>query len=154
MSVIEAIDEAMRHLPSRMDSLEARVLLVAIGMQESRLVHRRQIGGPARGLWQFERGGGVAGVLSHRATANYARHLCGVRGVDPDPSAVWSAMEHDDVLAAGFARLLLWSDPKPLPAVGDVDGSWACYIRTWRPGKPHPHTWPALYRQALKIVGE
>ena len=28
-------------------------MLLAIGLQESRFVHRRQIGGPACGFWQF-----------------------------------------------------------------------------------------------------
>jgi hypothetical protein len=34
-------------------------------------------------------------------------------------------------------------------AIGDADGAWAYYLNTWRPGKPHPETWPALYVQAL-----
>jgi hypothetical protein len=35
-------------LPGRFASLEATVLLVAIGLQESRFKYRQQIGGPAR----------------------------------------------------------------------------------------------------------
>jgi len=56
------------------------------------------------------------------------------------------------VLAAGVARLLLWTDPKALPAIGDADAGWSLYLRTWRPGKPHPKTWPALYAQAMAVV--
>jgi len=47
---------------------------------------------------------------------------------------IWVVIGFDDVLAAGLARLLLWSDPRRLPAVGDEEGSWALYLRTWRPG--------------------
>jgi hypothetical protein len=66
---------------------------------------------------------------------------------------VYNSLAHDDVLAAAFARLLLWTDPQRLPSLGDADGAWALYLRTWRPGKPHPQTWPALYAQALAAVG-
>jgi len=38
------------------------------------------------------------------------------------------------VLAAGLARLLLWTDRPPLPALQDVEGGWQLYLRTWRPG--------------------
>lgn len=132
------------------DTPEGRVELLAIGLQESRFEHRRQIGGPARGWWQFERGGGVVGVLTHKASATKAQFLCSARGIAPSADKVYSTLEHDDVLAAGFARLLLLTDPKPLPAVGDVDGAWAYYLRNWRPGKPHPKTWSALYEKALE----
>ncbi|MNL86831.1 hypothetical protein D3C87_2157110 [compost metagenome] len=56
------------------------------------------------------------------------------------------------MLAAGVARLLLWTDPKTLPSIGDVDAAWALYLRTWRPGKPHPQTWPALHALAVAEV--
>jgi hypothetical protein len=67
-------------------------------------------------------------------------------------AAVYAALEHDDVLAAAFARLLLWTDPEPLPAVGEVQRAWALYLRTWRPGKPHRQTWDALYAQTMEEV--
>ncbi len=111
----------------------ARLILLAITGQEADARFRRQHGnGPARGLWQFERGGGVAGVLGHRASIGLAGALCAWRGVLAGSTEVHAALEHDDVLAAGFARLLLWTDPKPLPA--DEEGAWALYLRTWRPG--------------------
>lgn len=55
----DILDPALKLLPS-MDSVRARMMLLAIGLQESRFEHRRQLGnGPARGFWQFESGGGV-----------------------------------------------------------------------------------------------
>ena len=107
-----------------MDTPQARCMLLAIGLQESRFVHRRQIGGPARGFWQFEQGGGVRGVLAHPASAALARQVCQVRGVPPTAPSVYSRLELDDVLAAAFARLLL-TDPARLPRTGDADAAWA-----------------------------
>jgi hypothetical protein len=143
-----AISPALTLLPPAMTSPAARILLLAIGLQESRFQHRRQINGPARGFWQFEKNGGVLGVLTHPSSRDAAHTLCENRNVGPLSATVYTALETDDVLAAGFARLLLWTDPWRLPAGGDADGAWALYLRTWRPGKPHPHTWAALYAQA------
>ncbi|WP_429941973.1 hypothetical protein [Achromobacter xylosoxidans] len=152
-----AITPALALLPARMATAEARVMLLAIGLQESRFVHRRQIVGPARGFWQFEKGtrasrGGVWGVYLHAASKNHLAALCKARSVACNPDAIYAALEYDDVLAAGVARLLLWTDPKALPAIGDADEGWALYLRTWRPGRPHPKTWPALYAQAMAAV--
>ncbi|WP_116520994.1 hypothetical protein [Achromobacter insuavis] len=159
------LNPALNLLPTTMDSARARVMLIAIALQESRLVHRWQVidpkrpdvKGPARGLFQFEKGtrasrGGVWGVFLHAASKDHLAALCKARSVACDPDAIYAALEYDDVLAAGVARLLLWTDPKALPPVGDADAGWALYLRTWRPGKPHPGTWPDLYRQAAAEV--
>lgn len=152
----DAIDCAMAILPASMDSPEARIMLRAIGLQESRLKARVQIVdgkpiGPAHGFWQFEKGGGVRGVLTHPATKRLAQSVCLARGVNGDPKSVWDALAVDDCLAAAFARLLLFTDPAPLPAIGDVSGAWEYYLRVWRPGKPHFKTWPDLYRRAMEF---
>jgi hypothetical protein len=145
---------ALAMLPARMTSPEAEVMLLAIGLQESRFRHRRQIRGPARGLWQFELGG-VRGVMTHTASRAYARIACAQRDVTYDASEVYNRLEHDDVLAAAFARLLLWTDAEPLPKLGDIPAAWALYAsprRTWSPGKPHRHTWDDLYHEAHRAV--
>lgn len=151
-----AIAEALGLLPANMRTTEARVMLYAIGLQESRFTHRRQLVGnpprpvgPAKGFWQFERGGGCIGVVNHPSSRAHMQRICGERGVDFTSAALWNAIETDDVLAAAAARLLLWTDPGPLPARGDVDGAWACYVNTWRPGKPHRGTWDGFYAQAM-----
>jgi hypothetical protein len=141
---------ALLLLPERMDTTAARRMLLAIGLQESRLIHRRQIRGPARGLWQFEEGGGCLGVLRHPASARLAEDVCLRRQVTPEPRQLYLALADDDVLAAAMARLLLWTDPAPLPE--DAETAWAYYLRTWRPGKPHPHTWPGFWRTASEAV--
>ncbi len=164
----QAIVPALAFLPARMNSKEALVMLFAIGLQESGFLHRRQMGnGPARGFWQFERDGGTAGVLRHKASYLHALAVCKLRGLTDlkeaelikghTPNSIveraYHAFEHDDVLAAVFARLLLWTDAKQLPELGDVQGAWDLYLRTWRPGKPHRRTWDALYKQALAEGG-
>ncbi|AZY50078.1 hypothetical protein C0J09_13785 [Bordetella avium] len=152
-----AVAPALTLLPANMDTPRARVMLLAIGLQESRFVHRRQIGGPARGFWQFEKGtrasrGGCWGVYLHASSRGHLGVLCKARSVACDPDSIYAAVEYDDVLAAGVARLLLWTDAHALPGVGDQAGGWDLYLRTWRPGKPHPHTWPGLYAQAVAEV--
>jgi len=148
----KSIPAAYRLLPAGMDSRNATVILLAIGLQESRFIHRLQIGGPARGFWQFERGGGVRGVLRHWATRAATIKVCAARQCALLPNAVYLQIAEDDVLAAAFARLLLYSDPAELPAFGDAEGAWALYVRTWRPGKPHVKTWAALYAAAVQSI--
>src|SRR5690606_35371438 len=80
----QIMDPALDLLPARMGSIEARVMLLSIALQESGLAHRWQVvdlarpqaKGPARGLLQFERGGGVRGVLTHPASRDYAADVC------------------------------------------------------------------------------
>lgn len=164
------IDPALKLLPDVMDTPAARIQLLATGRQESRFLHRRQIIlvadkqsgemvpkplGPAKSFWQAEKGGGmVRGVRTHPATRDLARTLCAARKVRPIDTAIWNAIENDDVLAAGLARLLLWSDPQPMPAVGDWNSAWRLYLRTWRPGHPREETWHGFYQQALEFVME
>lgn len=160
--VHSAIDPALRILPTRMDSPPARIMLLAIGLQESRFMYRYQkvagkpyVKGPAKGFWQFEQGGGVVGVMTHRATKVHAQALCEARGVTFEARAIHYYMEDDDVLAAGMARLLLWADAKPLPAVdASHDEAWETYLRCWRPGKPHRGTWDEFHKQARAQVTE
>ncbi|SAK67056.1 hypothetical protein AWB76_03918 [Caballeronia temeraria] len=155
-----AIGPALDILPRAMDSAPARVMLLSIGQQESGFVARRQMGGgPARGLWQFEQGtqvsrGGVWGVFLHDASRYWLSVLCGARRVAFDPVVIYSALERDDVLAAGVARLMLFTDPGKLPAVDDAAGAWALYLRTWRPGKPRPETWSAYHLRAVAVASK
>lgn len=127
------------------DTFEARRILLAIALQESSLAHRRQVGsdgvedGPAASFWQFEKGGGCKGVLTHRAVAPRMREVCLAFNVEPTQQGLWEAMRYNDIVAAIAARLLLYTLPVALP-VSSNEG-WAQYIAAWRPGKPHPSTW-------------
>lgn len=155
-----AIDPAMALLPKVMDSAEARVMLLSVGLQESRFMWRFQKlagrpyeKGPARGYWQFEAGGGVKGVMKHPATEKLAREVCDTLYVPWSETQIHATLEHSDTLAAAFARLLLWADRLPLPKLtASHDEAWLCYVRGWQPGKPHRETWDEFHAQALGQV--
>lgn len=147
--------------PEMMRSRRAWAMLLAIGLQESKFLARRQgSDGPARGFWQFERGnstsrGGVWGVMNNSMTSRHAinvltelryEHLVGkVREVH-------YVIHDNDVLAAAFARLLLWTVPARLPDSSDPGAGWAQYLHGWHPGQPHPTTWDENFATAWRAV--
>ena len=144
------IPAAMSPLPAKMDTPEARAMLVAIALQESNLQYRKQIGGPALGffMWELPQVGlvlrhEVIGPLALKVLADLAYSV----GVPPYEK-IHDAMQHNDILQCTFSRLMLWPDAAPLPQRGDVQGSLATYLRVWRPGRPHPEKWPANWAQA------
>lgn len=141
-------------LPPGLQSPQADAMLLAIALQESACVHRKQVKGPAKGFWQFEAGGGVKGVLTHPASSQQARTalvaLC-YSGSLTVPQ-IHTALEHNDVLACVFARLLLYTLPSPLPLKHQAKEGWRQYISAWRPGKPHPDTWDGHYARAWSLV--
>lgn len=120
---------------NRLRSAQATVLLLAIQLQEAPNQEQKQTGGPAVGTYQFERGGGIAGVLRHDASRRLAVAVCQALGVPPTVDGVATALQNtNDTLDAALARLLLWTDRPPLPALGDVEGAFQTYLRVWRPG--------------------
>jgi hypothetical protein len=138
-------------LPAKFDSIPARVMLLAIGGQESAFAVRRQKGGgPAVSFWQFELGG-IRGVMTCTATKDLAAAVCGVLGIPFDARSIYNAMPTNDRLGCAFARLLLYSSPAALPKLGDVQAGWRYYAGLWRPGKPRPLDWPANYTPALAL---
>jgi hypothetical protein len=154
-SVIEPGITDLHRLGGPTVSRDAQRMLLAIALQESgpNLNARYQSSpstspGPARGWWQFEQGGGVAGVLAHGSSKDLAGKACALYSVVAAQAAVWRALEGHDRLAACFARLLLLTDPPALPT--SQQAGWDCYMRLWRPGKPHPENWPANWQTATQ----
>jgi hypothetical protein len=154
---VVGIRPAMELLPSPWNSPAARAMLRAIALQESRLRHRRQINGPARGFYQFELGnlttqtGGVVGVLNDRRVREHVTRAVHRLQYMADPMAIYVAIEHNDVLASVLARALLWTVPEPLPNRLEVRAAWDQYVSVWRPGKPHPQTWDGFYQDAWEM---
>jgi len=144
------IPAAMSLLPEKMDTPEARAMLVAIALQESNLQYREQVGGPAKGLWQWELPQ-VGLVLRHEVIGPMAlkvlADLAYSEGTPPFEK-IHDAMQNNDILQCAFSRLMLWPDAAPLPQRDDVQGSLATYLRIWKPGRPHPEKWPANWAQA------
>ena len=163
--VREVIAPALTTFPPAWASREAVVLLVAIAIQESNLETRRQgtatNPGPARGLWQFEVAG-ASGVLQHPETHAQAASLCRAASIPASASAVHRRVEVDDRVACWFARLLLRSDPAPLPpANANAEAeAFAYYLRNWRPGAARTakgrakcaKRWATAWRRALAVA--
>ena len=149
--LVAGLGPALQLLPPTMDTPEARAMLTAIALQESRLQHRRQIQGPARSYLQFEQGG-IAGVLRHHASKPHALEVLSELDYPADTGALHAAFEHNDVLAAAFGRLLLFTLPQKLPGPHQADAAWGQYIDAWRPGKPHRETWDNFFISAWSIV--
>lgn len=138
-------------LPANMNTPPARAMLLAIGLQESRFMFRRQQNyGPARGFWQFEKGG-VRGVMKHPLSMgplHDALRALRYEAFIGQTANLHYAIEDNDVLAAVLARLLLWTLPGKLATRGQADQAWAQYLDGWRPGKPHRATWNSLFDEA------
>jgi len=149
-------------LPKEMHSPKATAELLAICLQESKALHRRQVlnngsPGPAAGLWQFERGGGIKGVMTHPKTNGpLATALTELRYASAIGDAVklHAIVEHNDVVACVFARLLLWTVPGALARRDEPGKGWSQYIEGWRPGKPHRETWTNYYVEAWQRVDQ
>lgn len=157
MASLKTVNETVRmalgaFLPPQMTSDESLVLLFAIGLQESRFEHTHQIGGPAHGWWQFEKNGACINVMTHRATKELAKKICAELHVPFTHSAIFAELETNVNLATCFARLELYTNPNPLPAIGKEHTAWDYYLRTWRPGHPHPKTWSEMYWRSVGFV--
>lgn len=137
-------------LPVNMLSERADFLSIAISYQESRHLYRKQLGGPAKGFWQFERIG-VADVLQRPVTRPHILNVLRTLGYDYTIETSYMAIEHNDVLAAVYARLTLWLDPQPIPPPENGQDLWEYYLRNWRPGAPKPATWPISIATAMEI---
>lgn len=153
------IPSALALLPGQMDSMQARAMLLATGLQESGFNARMQGGsgtvrgdGPAAGLWQFERTGGVTEILG--AFPDIVHPICRMLLYSPTPATVHKALADNDVLACVFARLLLWRDPRSMPESNNPTKGWRIYLERWRPGMPHADSWTTNFRQAWEIVRE
>lgn len=141
----------LKHLNTQMHSPAARAMLLAIGMQESRLKFRQQLRGSAKGLWQFEIIA-VAELLRHPRTRLHTQAVLQRLDYPLSPDRVYHALDDNDILAAVLARLLLWTVPDPLPSQNNVWGAWAQYRKVWKPGKNYTALWTGFYTNAWNVV--
>lgn len=140
-------------LPPALSSNTASAMLLAVGLQESGLQYRDQLGGPAKGFWQFELEG-VKGVMKHPRSKVVINDILDKLCYTGNPVEVQAALEHNDTLAACFARCLLWTSSLNLPtSIGSQKG-WNLYLSLWRPGIPRRETWDNFFREAWKKVIE
>ena len=127
-----------------------RLALLAFAGQETNWQNVTQIGGgPGRGPWQLGETT-CADVMYNPASEQMVLKVCAAAGVLPTPPTIYDAlMTHPLSIGVALPRLLLWCDDNPLPAYGDEDACWACYLRVWKPGSPSRQRWSVVYPQAL-----
>src|ERR1044072_2654584 len=146
--LLRAIEPGLSLLPGYMTSDCAKIWLMTIAGQETNLTARKQMGGgPATGYWQFEQAGVDAVLRSQPKLAEAVLATC-----DIDASEAHAALQYNDPVACAFARLLLWSDPAPLPLASNAAAGYQTYLRTWRPGKPDANRWPVAHSVAMTAV--
>ena len=141
----------------------ARAMLYAAGLQESNLSARFQATpassalrkGAGRGLWQM-RIDDVSRLLTTNSTKERSEAISNKYVGSVHPHAVWATLEYNDVLAAIFARLMLWPDPAALPAPAAVNERAALdyYIRCWRPNSPREKDWTVNWRATVEMIGK
>lgn len=165
----EDIDAGLAILPVNLGALAARVLLYATSRQENpgrsprQIIRSSKTGklepiGPAAGDYQMEKGGGIHGLLNFKSPTvqSLLAGACKSRGVQQTGDAIFAAIQTDPILAAALARLLYYTDPKALPALGDESGAWWLYLRVWRPGAYDRQPdelrakWRKSYAEAMK----
>lgn len=100
-------------------SVGAEQLLVATGIQESRLRALRQYGGPARGLFQMEP------ATFNDLLDNFVKHRHGLDAKVRQLLAPWPTplvqLQTNLSFAAAMARILYFRAPEPMPAAGDLE---------------------------------
>src|SRR5262245_32238949 len=153
----DLIVEPSLHMIERLVKIEytdeALVMCMTIPGQESAWNARLQGGGPARGYSQFEEGGGVHGVLTHPASSGLIRTICDANDIDKvNDDKIYEQKAWSAFLNMSMTRLLLYTGPRPLPAVGDVQGSYFYYDSIWRPGSKRPDDWPGNYDIAMTCL--
>lgn len=138
--------------PVLLDTPKSRCLMLAIAGHESGWNTRLQIGGPARSFWQIEENGALADVMAHERAHLVLAEICDELCIPLTSNIIFEALAWNDTLAYTVARLTLLIDPMPLPAVGDAAGSYAYYLRNWRPGKVNAPSWAGIYAQSAACL--
>lgn len=167
MTLKADIDAGLALLPEPLRTLDAKVQLYATSIQENPTRAPRQLIkkdgklqpiGPAAGDYQFEKTGGIRGLINFKSTRVQAMlaGVCKARNVATTVDALFEAIQVDPVLAAALARLLYFTDSGALPRAGAEQYAWEVYLRTWRPGayERDPQglraKWSTSYAQAMK----
>ena len=169
-ALLDDIESGLSLLPTSLRTVSARIQLFATSRQENPTRSPRQIIrkdgklqplGPAAGDYQFEKTGGIRGLVRFKSPRVHGMltQVCQARKVAVTEDALFDAVQVDPVLAAALARLLYFTDSGALPAVGDGQGAWDMYLRTWRPGayKRDPQglraKWAQSYAEAMNAYG-
>lgn len=141
------IRPALLLLPTVMASREAERMLLAISIYETGLESRSPVGG----WWDLDEAGYV---LRHPETSGYASQACRTLAIDPVEKDAKLVLRFNDVLAAVFARLLLWTLSAPLPGARNQRGAWDQYVEAWRPRRLRGEQWPLAWEEARQTAAK
>lgn len=170
MTLKADIEAGLALLPEPLRTIDAKVQLYATSVQENPTRAPRQLIkkdgklqpiGPAAGDYQFEKTGGIRGLVNFKSARlqQMLSEVCKARKVAVNVDALFDAIQVDPVLAAALARLLYFTDAAVLPKAGAEQYAWGVYLRTWRPGayERDPEglraKWSRSYAEAMKAYG-
>lgn len=170
MTLKSDIEAGLALLPDALRTLDAKVQLYATSIQENPTRAPRQLIkkdgrlqpiGPAAGDYQFEKTGGIRGLLNFKndRVQSMLRSVCAARQVPQTIDGLFDGIQTDPILAAALARLLYFTDAGALPKAGAEQYAWEVYLRTWRPGayerdpKGLRAKWSKSYAEAMKAYG-
>jgi hypothetical protein len=136
--VIAYVCEELATYDHRMDSPDARALLLATALHESAVGYRSHLyqygGGPGRGLWQVEPATAADNwdsFIAHRPELEWRMRRLG----DSWPNGIGldATLAANLLVCCAHARLKYWRVPEPLPSRYDVEGQtryWSTYYQT------------------------
>jgi len=139
------------YCPPEWNSIRAYNMQLAIAYQESTMLFRRQINGPARGWWQFELGG-LKGTEMHKASSKVMHNTWVDLHLPDNLQLRLAALEFCDLWSAVAARCLLRTLADPLPELNQPEEGWKQYIAAWNPGKPRPEKWTTSWAKARSVT--
>ena len=133
------------------DDPRARALLLAIAGVESAWTARwQEPRAYARSFWMVQQNC-VNDLLAHPSSGPVLRQFAAEMEIPI--GGAFEALAWHDAWAYACARCLLWTDPHPLPEIGDTASSMAAYENIWRPGKFSAERWTARFTEALAVSG-
>lgn len=170
MTLKSDIEAGLALLPDTLRSIDAKVQVYATSIQENPTRVPRQLikkdgnlqpVGPAAGDYQFEKTGGIRGLVNFKSPRlqQMLDHVCAERMWGKNEDTLFGAVQVDPILAAALARLLYFTDAGALPKAGAEQYAWDVYLRTWRPGayerdpKGLRAKWSKSYAEAMKTYG-
>ena len=143
---------AMALLPAHLTCAESKAMLIAIAMQSSQFSFRRELMGHDRSFWALGAQTHIKVVAEHELTRGPIAAVCDALCYDTSVFSAYMAVEHNDILACAYARLLLSLVPGKLPSRDQPQLGWDQYLAVWRPSHPRPEPWPVHFRRAWDAV--
>lgn len=150
-----ALNKIEKFAPDMPRSRALEVLMTSISGVEANWTDRAQSpSGMAHGLFQMQQND-IEDIMANpasRAIFEQGMEEWGIKTPTAEHLFGILASAEGDSMAVFLARLNLWCDPHPIPAVDVEQEMYAYYLDTWRPGVKPPARFAWAYGQALIAV--